>query len=181
MQLLLMAILMGLAMPVMGSHPAPASVVLHPRFTVEINAQVSETSKESLISDMTTAFNKLQDVKITADGTALWILYLNVAPIMDKTGLKGYAISTVIADQDSGLTLKALPVEDFKSPEVQQKIKDLAMKQVDIRDHLMLTCTADGLEKAYEQIVNYFNESYLTPVREEIDNYNYDRSGSMRR
>jgi hypothetical protein len=161
------------------SWAAPAT--LRPRFTVELNVQASETSKEALISDMTSALKKLSDVEVTSDGTAVWMLYINVAPIMDKAGLKGYAISTVIADQNSSKTLKALPPEDFKTPAAEQTVKDLAIKLVDVRDHLLLTCTVDGLPKAYAQIVDYFNDNYLVPVRETIDNYNFDQSGSMRR
>jgi hypothetical protein len=158
-----------------------AQAPIRPHFTVELNAQVSEASKETLISDMTRALKKLDDVEVKTDGTGLWVLYVNVAPIMDKSGLKGYAVSTVIADQDASLTLKGLPPEDFRTPAAEQTVKDLAIKLVDVRDHMLLTCTVDGLPKAYAQIVDYFNDTYLTPVREDIDRYNFDSSGSMRK
>jgi len=158
-----------------------APLTIRPHFTVELNVQVSEASKETLISDMTNALKKLDDVEIKTDGTSLWILYINVAPIRDKSGLKGYAISTVIVDQNASLTLKALPSEDFKTPVAEQKVKDLAIKLVDVRDHLLLTSTVEGLPKAYAQIVDYFNDTYLTPVREDIDRYNFDSSGSIRK
>jgi hypothetical protein len=104
-----------------------------------------------------------------------------VAPVTDQKGLQGYAVSTVIADQNSSKTLHALPAEDFKTPAAEQTVKDLASNLIDIRDHMLLTCTADGLPKAYAQIVDYFNETYLVPVREDIDNYNYNKFGTMRR
>jgi len=178
--LAVMALLTGRGMALAADSSA-APAIARPRFTVELKAQVSETSKESLISDMTATLKKLEDVKVTTDGKAFWILYLNVAAVMDKAGLKGYAISTVIADQNSSQTLQALPSEDFKTPAAEQTIKDLAKEQVDIRDHLIVTCTVDGLPKAYAQIVDYFNENYLEPVREEIDNYNFEKSGNIRR
>jgi len=171
---------MGLVM-FLAAHGGAAPAIIRPHFTVELNVQVSETSKETLVSDMTNALKKLDDVEVKTDGAALWILYLNVAPITDKSGLKGYAISTVIADQNSSKTLKALPDEDFKTPAVEQTVKDLAIKLVDVRDHLLLTCTVDGLPKAYAQIVDYFNDTYLAPVREDINKYNFDASGSIRR
>lgn len=172
--------LIGPALALAGVSPA-APATLHPRFTVQLNVEASETSKEALISDMTTALKKLDDVEVTADGTSVWILDINVAPVMDKTGLKGYAVSTVIADQNSSKTLKSLPSEDFRTPAAEQTVKDLTMKLVDVRDHLLLTCTVDGLPKAYAQIVDYFNDNYLVPVREAIENYNFDKTGSIRR
>jgi hypothetical protein len=162
--------------PIAGA-AAPAQA----RFTVELNVQVSETSKESLISDMTQALRKLDGVQVTTDGSGLWILDMNVAPIMDKKGIQGYVISTVISDQNASKTLSALPSEDFKTPAAEHTVKTLAEKLVTVRDHLMLTCAKDGLPKAYLQIVDYFNETYLVPVREDIENYNFDRTGSMRR
>jgi hypothetical protein len=157
------------------------TTAIRPHFTVELNVQVSEASKETLLSDMTHALKKLEDVEVRTDGTALWMLYINVAPIMDKSGLKGYAISAVIADQNASKTLKELPPEDFKTPAVEQKVKELAIKLVDVRDHLLLTSTVEGLPKAYGQIVDYFNDNYLTPVREDINRYNFDSSGSIRK
>ena len=64
---------------------------------------------------------------------------------------------------------------------MEQAVKDLAKEQVTIREHLLVTCTVDGLTKAYLQIVDYFKETCLEPVREQIDNYNFNRSGSIRR
>jgi hypothetical protein len=158
-----------------------APTAIRPHFTVELNVQISEASKETLIGDMTNALKKLSDVEVKTDGNSLWVLYINVGPIRDKSGLKGYAISTVIADQNASQTLKELPSEDFKTPAAEQTVKELAIKVVDVRDHLLLTCTTDGLEKAYEQIVDYFNETYLMPVREDINRYNFDTSGSIRK
>jgi D-alanyl-D-alanine carboxypeptidase len=163
------------------SYAVAAPAMIRPRFTVQLNVQVSETSKEALISDMTTALKKLSDVEVTSDGKSVWILDLNVTPIMDKKGLQGYAISTVIADRNASKTLQALPPEDFQTPAANQAVKDLAAKLVDVHDHLMLTCAVNDLTKAYAQIVDYFDENYLSPVREEIDNYNFDQSKSIRR
>ncbi len=92
-----------------------APALLRPRFTVELNVQASETSREDLIGDITHELKALGDVDMTTGGTALWILSINVVPIMDKKGLQGYAISTVIADQNASQTLQKLPPEDFQN------------------------------------------------------------------
>jgi hypothetical protein len=152
-----------------------------PHFTVQLHVLATGTSQESVLSDMTHALLDLKDVEVTRDGSGLWILYLNIAPIVDRTGVKGYALSTVIADQYAAKTLKELPASDFASPAAQKTVKDLGKELVDVREHLMLTCTVDGLPKAYRQIVDYFNQTYLMPVREDVDNFNRNKSIGIHR
>lgn len=124
---------------------------------------------------MTRALQKLANVEVTDDNSAEWLLYVNVDPIIDSKGVKGYILSTVIADQYSANTVKALPAEDYKSPEVAATIKKLMANQVNLRDHQVQTCRPEDLKLADNKIVDNFDETYLMPVREDIQNFNLDR------
>jgi hypothetical protein len=140
-------------------------------FTVRLIISADESLKSIVSNDMTRELKKLGDVDVTEDTTASWLLYINVSPIMDAKGLKGYVFSTVIADQYSANTLKDLPAEDFKDPKVAETIKNLIKNQVNLRDHLVQTCKTEDLQKTYAGIVAYFDENYLMPVREDLNNF----------
>jgi hypothetical protein len=169
--ILLAALLLQIGFP--ATTQANAKSLSH--FTVRLIISANESLKSIVSNDMTRELKKLGDVDVTEDTTASWLLYINVTPIQDSKGLKGYVFSTVIADQYSANTLKALPAEDFKDPKVAETIKELIQNQINLRDHLVQTCKTEDLQKTYASIVAYFDETYLMPVREDLNNFDLMR------
>ena len=149
-----------------------AKPLLQSHYTVKLIVSANNTLKSIVESDMGQALRKLGDVEVTDDNSAAWLLYVNVVPIIDARGVQGYIFSTVVADQYSANTVKALPAEDYKSPDVAATIKKLMENQVNLRDHWVQTCRPEELKRAYTQIVDNFDETYLAPAREAIQNFN---------
>src|SRR5690348_3851014 len=126
-------------------------------FPVKISIQADVTTTHGVYDSLTRELSKLNDVDVTEDPRAGWLLYLNVIPLIDKRGLEGYIVSTVIADQYTANTLAALPSDDFSSSDVQRTVKDLARNNVVIDDHLVETCAPQDLPKVCAKLVSYFD------------------------
>jgi len=155
--------------------PAMAAPLLKAHFVVKLVVSADDTLKSIVESDMTQLLQKLPEVEVTDDDSAAWLLYVNVVPLTDAKGVKGYIFSTVTADQYSANTVKALPAEDFKSPDVAASVKMLMARQVTLRDHWVQTCRPEDLKQAYSRIVDTFDGTYLAPAREDIQNFNLNR------
>jgi hypothetical protein len=154
---------------------AMAKPLLQSHFTVKLIVSADGQMKPVVESDMTSQLQKISDVEVTPDDSAGWLIYMNVDPITDSKGVVGYVLSTVIADQYSANSLKALPAEDFKSPEIAASIKKLMDNQVNLRDHLVETCRPEDLQKVYALIANRFEQSFIMPVREDVQDFNLRR------
>jgi hypothetical protein len=155
--------------------PLTAAPLLQPHYKVKLIVSANNTLKSIVENDMSRALLKLSDVELTDEASAAWLLYVNVVPIIDSKGVKGYIFSTVIADQYSAQTVKALPAEDFKNAQVAERVNELLHDQVRMRDHSVQTCRPEELKRAYSQIVDNFDQTYLAPSREDIQNFNLDR------
>lgn len=170
-------LVVGLAVSSMAASSPSSGYILKPQFTVKLIITADGALKSIVEGDMTAALDKLDNVDVTAADSASWLLYVNVTPILSSKGIIGYVLSTVIADQYAASTIKGLPAEDFKSPEIAQRVQQQLMKdQVILRDHLVQTCSVQDLKKSYLQIVANFDQTYLMPARENIQDFNLRRS-----
>ncbi len=142
-----------------------------PYFPVRLIIRADNTTAPLMTDCMTKNLEKLEGVFVVQDKAAAWNIYLNVMPIQDTKGLKGYVVSTVIADGYPANTLEALPEEDFKNADVAQTVRRLAKGQVTINDHLVQTGAPEDLPKICSHLVSYFDVTYLIPPREDIHDF----------